>query len=828
MKIKFIASIIFLIILSTQAFTEAQFKPIDLNIALKKMQFAKSHSGYNYQQIEKCLFPYISTITDNWKKLPTAIRRDLTGIFQRPTSPESWWYREGLPLTFGTPHFKFHYTLKGPDAVISKDISPLNGVPDFVDICAESFEKAYQIEVSQLGYRKPYDDLWTIDNGGDERYDVYLFSGPWLGFTMPEYPIVVHSTSIIASFYFGINSRMYEYVGDSEGKRYLETTCAHEFFHSIQFAYNYYSTRWFMESTCTLMERIVYDGSDIGETDGNNYYNNQLIYWFRYPDWSLTRFDGWHEYGSVIWSIFLTEKYGLDIIRDIFESMSEGTYRELSNFNDAFTSRNTNLASAFKEFTLWNYFTNFRYDDRFYSRGKEYPPIPVHLDNIHKSYPVKMNFDTEQAPENLGARYIRFLPSEEQKSISIKVDGSDIDDTEDLERLDMLGTRGWGAKLIIYQKGRKPRSEEIFLFRTSQEGQINISNFGSEIEEIVIILSNLHPDLDIQSISYSAGTPPAGKLSQPKLTSNDKGEVTISWDIIDRSDIKEVAVIRKRFAPSEGDSDDSYIYTSEVYSASDMDGDGIPDGNVNIIGRVKADNTIFIDNTTFNDVNPNRFGYDPQSVRYYYAIVPLNEYGIMGTPSIAKEGINPIPKQSPTVTIKTEMLAPGEWLVTLNSSHPLREPPNLISIMPGGVCLPIPLTTEDKKNKQVWQGKLLIKGFPKSGIYTYVVSVKGFSGIIGNTITEGGQFYYDENKGNELICFPNPFRPEIHKKIKFRPAGFKISIFTLTGELIKKLPENESEWDGKNEDNEIVSSGIYIYLAEGNDFQKTGKIAVLR
>ncbi len=74
-----------------------------------------------------------------------------------------------------------------------------------------------------------------------------------------------------------------------------------------------------------------------------------------------------------------------------------------------------------------------------------------------------MDFDTEQAPENLGARYIRFLPSEGQKSISIKVDGSDIVELEDLERLDMLGTRGWGAKLIIYQKGRKPRTEEILL-----------------------------------------------------------------------------------------------------------------------------------------------------------------------------------------------------------------------------------------------------------------------------------------------------------------------------------------------------------------------------
>jgi hypothetical protein len=119
------------------------------------------------------------------------------------------------------------------------------------------------------------------------------------------------------------------------------------------------------------VERMVYDGSEQGETDGNNYYNSQLAYWFRYPDWSLTRFDGWHEYGDVIWSIFLTECYDVDIIREVFEDLSEGTYRELSNFYDAFDNRGTTLSVAFKEFTLWNYFTNYRYDSRFYSHGSE-------------------------------------------------------------------------------------------------------------------------------------------------------------------------------------------------------------------------------------------------------------------------------------------------------------------------------------------------------------------------------------------------------------------------------------------------------------------------
>jgi hypothetical protein len=806
-------------------YADIQPKNLNLQTALKEMQSARSHSGYDFSETQKCLFPYIATITDNWKSISPLMRNEISAMFQRPDKPDSWWYIAGLPKIFVTPHFKFHYTTQGPDAVISGDRDPLNGVPDFVDICAESFEKSYRVEVTELGYRAPYDDFWAKDNGGDERYDVYLFSGPWLGFTMPEDFVSVQSTSATSSLYFVINSKTYELVGASEGKRYLETTCCHEFFHSIQFAYNYHSERWFMEASSTWMEHIVYDGSEQGETDGNNYYNSQLTYWFRYPDWSLTRFDGWHEYGSVIWDMFLTEKYDVEIIKDIFESMAEGTYRELANFYDAFTSRGTSLPNAFKEFTVWNYFTNFRYDKRFYSHGVEYPPVPIHLDDVISKYPMKTDLDTEESPENLGARYIRFLPQEGQNSISIKIDGSDITDPDDLQRLNSLGTRGWGAKLIIYQKDRSPRVEEIMPFQMSQEGQRSYSNFGTEIQEIVLILSNLHPDLDIYSVSYSAGQPPAGKLSEPKLSRNDKGEIIVSWELLDISNIKEVAIVRKRFAPSEWDQDDSEIRLSEVYSAPDADIDGIPDGNVNIVGKVSATDTTFVDNTTFGDIDTSNSGFDPQSVRYYYAVVPVSEYGIMGTPAIAKVGITPIQKETPTMFITTQQLAPGEWQIYLRATEPLVEAPNLLSVAPDGRRIPIKMERSTDGN-QLWQGKLLVDFSIPYGTYTYVVSAKNYTGMVGTFIAEGSEFQYTETKEG-VICCPNPFHPNVDQPVKFRPSGYMIKIYSITGNLVRTLQNTESEWDGTNENGQPVASGTYIYLAEGNGVKKTGKIAVI-
>ena len=812
--------------LITPITARAQPENIDLSAALQKMQRARTHSGYNSGQIDKCLFPYIATICDNWKNIPALLRRELSPMFQRPDNPQSWWYKAGLPLILKTPHFKFHYTTIGPDAVPSQDISPLNGVPDFVDICAESFEKSYRVVISRLGYKEPYDDFWFEDNGGDDRYDVYLFSGPWLGFTMPEFPVAVQSTAIMAPFYFGMNSRMYEFLGASEGRRYLETTSCHEFFHSVQFAYNLYMPRWFMEASSTWIERMVYDGSDQDETNANKYYNNQLTYWFRHPDWSLTLFNGWHEYGDVIWNIFLTERYDLDIIKDLFEDLSEGTYRELANFRDAFINRGTNLSVAFKEFTLWNYFTSYRHDERFYSRGFEYPPVAIHLDNIHEEYPVRMDLDSEGAPEHLGARYIRFSGRRVrggQETLSIKVDGSDITESDELQSLDILGTRGWGAKLIVHRKGRPPKADEIFLFQMSQEGQRNFADFGTEIEEVVLILSNLHPELDTESISYSAGEPPAGKLSEPRLRRGDSGEIMISWELVDLSDIKEVAIVRKRFAPSEGDQEDSNILTREVYSASDTDNNGIPDGNTNIVGKVAATDTVFVDDTTFTDVNVDQFGFDPKFVRYYYAVVPLNEYGIMGTPAIANDGITPT-APPPTIIINTQALAPGEWQVDLRASQPLRASPDLVSIIPDGRRIPIKLS-KSAENDQVWQGKLSVDFFPPTGTYTFIASVRGRAGNVGTVITQGGQFRYgSDGEDQEVTCGPNPFNPGI-QNLKFYPPGFQIKIFTVAGELIKELSENE--WDGTNENHEPVASGIYIYLAEGDGIERTGRIAVV-
>ena len=90
-----------------------------------------------------------------------------------------------------------------------------------------------------------------------------------------------------------------------------------------------------------------------------------------------------------------------------------------------------------------------------------------------------------------------------------------------------------------------------------------------------------------------------------------------------------------------------------------------------------------------------------------------------------------------------------------------------------------------------------------------------------------------------LQNYPNPFNQQT--KIRFYlPSRFKnqkltISIFTLNGKRIKQLTRavftagwHEIVWDGKNEHNQSVSSGLYFYGIESENFRKFRKLLLVR
>jgi len=91
--------------------------------------------------------------------------------------------------------------------------------------------------------------------------------------------------------------------------------------------------------------------------------------------------------------------------------------------------------------------------------------------------------------------------------------------------------------------------------------------------------------------------------------------------------------------------------------------------------------------------------------------------------------------------------------------------------------------------------------------------------------------------------YPNPFTPLSSdpdfnmvvfpiQTIDDSDGEFSVLLYNLNGVLVKtltaQLGENELRWDGKNENGDIVESGIYLYQLQVGNSSKTGTIIVAK
>ena len=172
-------------------------------------------------------------------------------------------------------------------------------------------------------------------------------------------------------------------------------------------------------------------------------------------------------------------------------------------------------------------------------------------------------------PEHFSARYIVFRPAGVQPEFAVKIDGADLapidirsltrDDAEDIQdelnRHTFTGLRGWAAKFIIRKRNGTTEVREAFTYQRSQEAQMTFEDFGGEIQEITLVLINMHPDVEQVivpggtfggSVSYMAGPPPIGRLANTQVSQGGGGPI-VSWDVANPAGIQEVAIVRKRY-----------------------------------------------------------------------------------------------------------------------------------------------------------------------------------------------------------------------------------------------------------------------------------------
>ena len=421
-------------------------------------------------------------IRTNWDLLAPSTQQAITAALGRITTDSVYYSPSGF--------FKLHYNLTGVDSVSAAD-TDFDGVPDFIEKCAAYCDTAVSVH-QQLGFLMPPSD-GTL--GGDDKFDVYFQEMGYYGYAVPEGPGPeawndYYSYLVLNNDFLGFPSNM-----DPEGPvaGAAKVTCAHEFHHCIQFAYDATEGSWFMELDATYTEDLVYDQVN------DNY--NYLSAFMDSPQTSLMDNSN-HKYGSFIWDAFLAEKFDTSLLVSIWEGARYKTVFEA--LSDTLVGKyGWTPDSAAAEFCAWNYSTAERFDGTHYEEGATYAPS-VTIGRTHSTYPVTLQ-NSPASVAGYGSCYVTFFPGNKIGKLLIVFNGSD--------------TRQWGAYII---KSTSPTShvlEKLVLNPTTYEGQIVIPTFENYYS-ITLVGVNLTESSSGALFTYSASVTLPYEVSSKIITTD--------------------------------------------------------------------------------------------------------------------------------------------------------------------------------------------------------------------------------------------------------------------------------------------------------------------
>ncbi|HWR82032.1 MAG TPA: MXAN_6640 family putative metalloprotease [Candidatus Deferrimicrobium sp.] len=320
--------------------------------------------------------------------------------------------------------FKIHYTVVSDDAVYrpSSDRDG-DGVPDYVEDMALILDFVYRTIIDSLGYPAPPADSF-YPSGGDAAYDVYVknLGVGVFGLTYLDSAFIDGPSSSRATTFMEIENDFQEITAyRNRPLDAVRVTAAHEFFHAVQFGIDFTEgepvkdglvRRYWMEMSSVWMEEQIYD-------QVNDYYT-YLPYFFNNPRVSIQRFDSetdLHPYGAGILPIFLSEKYGRDIIRSIWLRCGDMGFGPdfliaADSVIDSLSDHLQGWPHAFRDFALWNFFTGYwayaAPEGVGYSEKEMYPAIFDTAIIENTLYPSLVRGDLNpRRPQHNSALYMR-------------------------------------------------------------------------------------------------------------------------------------------------------------------------------------------------------------------------------------------------------------------------------------------------------------------------------------------------------------------------------------------------------------------------------------
>lgn len=356
------------------------------------------------EAIQKCAAPALMFFEHYSGKMDPASRTKIQNYkSERLTSAASL-----AEERYISPSGKFEivYQTSGEDSVSLEDLDN-NGTPDYVDLVAFAADSSYRDEVLNMGFMDP------IPNG--TTYKVYIVNLNFYGYADvssdlgSDGPLTeIFIDNDFPSSVFPPNSHPDGLVTGA-----VYATIAHEFKHAIQYAQNEWQgpsggIRW-SEMDATLMEEVVFD-------DVNDYYNYIKTSFNSSDPYASSIFFAPQNgtpgsYYHVSWMIYFTEYYGIDIFRQVWESVEADNFLSI---DDALRellpqiSQGESFGEAFTRNHLWHFASGNRSGfDTYGFKEKTFYPY-ANLEESFSSVPLEVQ--QVSSLRQLSARYFEIEP----------------------------------------------------------------------------------------------------------------------------------------------------------------------------------------------------------------------------------------------------------------------------------------------------------------------------------------------------------------------------------------------------------------------------------
>jgi parallel beta-helix repeat protein len=136
----------------------------------------------------------------------------------------------------------------------------------------------------------------------------------------------------------------------------------------------------------------------------------------------------------------------------------------------------------------------------------------------------------------------------------------------------------------------------------------------------------------------------------------------------------------------------------------------------------------------------------------------------------------------------------------------------------------------------------IVDEFVDIGAYEYQGGSKGGNAKIASSDTNSNKLHLPAETPKEFglsQSYPNPFNPTAVIEFTIgsdHPSNhITLKVYNITGQLVKTLVDEEKSlgtytvtWDGRNNSNEEVASGIYFYELKSNNLKETKRMVLIK